>query len=136
MRKHRKIKGKNFGRRSKAIWPACVQLASCKDIDVAERPVVWGHRERERERGGLWLEDAVVDVEFVYARGALSRARACDCSLRLKSREALLNGELADFESTDIFTERRRGGTLIESRARPLMALEMFLLGRNETERG
>ena len=76
----------------------------------------------------MWLEDAV-DVDFVYARGAFA-----DCSLRLKSREALLNGELADFESTDIFTERGRGGTLIESQARPLMALEMFLLGRNETE--
>lgn len=48
--------------------------------------------------GAEWLGVGgrpVVDVDSVY----ITRPR--DCSARLKSREALLNGELADFESTD-----------------------------------
>lgn len=42
---------------------------------------------------------AAVNVDSVYTYNATPR----DCSARLKSREALLNGELADFESADTF---------------------------------
>lgn len=74
-----KKKGRNFGRRSKAI---CVRRLRHASVQT--------NVQGSRGGGGLRVEDAVVDVDFVRARGG-REGGARDCSQRLKSREPLLN---------------------------------------------
>lgn len=65
--------------------------------------VMQTYRRAQGDRGEERVEDEVVDVDFVGARGG--GGGAGDCSPRLKSREPLLNGELARISRAWIYSK-------------------------------
>lgn len=98
------LKGETKGRRE-VRWNKGGEISGVdrkRSVYVAAC-VMQTYRRAQGDRGEERVEDEVVDVDFVGARGG--GGGAGDCSPRLKSREPLLNGELARISRAWIYSK-------------------------------
>lgn len=98
------LKGETKGRRE-VRWNKGGEISGVdrKQSVYVAACVMQTYRRAQGDRGEERVEDEVVDVDFVGARGG--GGGAGDCSPRLKSREPLLNGELARISRAWIYSK-------------------------------